>query len=125
MAIERAFRGVSVPKFFPAQGRSILIFLVVTLTWIPFRSVSADQAVTIMQGLANTSKIDSLDIPGLVAFAAILFTIRWQFNMKDSGIEEIFRKRGQLAQIGIIALTLISLFLCSGGNSNAFIYFQF
>ena len=125
LAIERVIRGVSSPNVIPAQLKSALIFLAVTLTWIPFRAASPDQAIAIFHGLSNISTIGSPNMPELVAIAAILFTIRWHFNMKDSCIEDAFLKRGLNARIGVIALSLIGLFLCSGGNSNAFIYFQF
>ncbi|MFZ2540830.1 MAG: MBOAT family O-acyltransferase [Gallionella sp.] len=125
LAIERTFRGVTAPSLIPAQVKNILLFLVVTLTWIPFRATTPDQAIAILRGLSNASAIGSLDIPGLVAIAAILLTVRWQFIMKDNCIEDAFLKHGQTARTGIIALSLIGLFLCSGGNSNAFIYFQF
>ena len=125
LAIERTFRGVTFPKLIPAQVMNVLLFLVVTLTWIPFRAATPDQTIAILHGLSNTSAPSSLDIPGLIAITAILFTVRWQFVMKNSCIEDAFQKHGQTAQTGIVALSLIGLFLCSGGDSNAFIYFQF
>lgn len=125
LAIERASRGISAPGLISAQGKSILVFLVVTLTWIPFRAATPDQAIAILRGLSNTSAIGSLGIPELVAVVAITLTIRWHFITKDSCIEDAFFKLGQATRIGTITLSLIGLFLCSGGNSNAFIYFQF
>lgn len=125
LATERAFR--KFPGSIPvsAQSKSTLIFLVVTLTWIPFRAATTDQAISILHNLSDTSTLGYMDMPELVAVVAILLTLRWHFVMKDSSIENMFLLRGQTARIGIIATSLISIFLCSGGNSNAFIYFQF
>jgi len=125
LAVERAFRKAGSPDFMPAQAKSALVFLVVTLTWIPFRAATPDQALAILRGLFNTSATTSTDLQALVALTAIMLTARWHFIMKDSSIEEAFMKRGQAAKISILTFSLIGLFLCSGGNSNAFIYFQF
>jgi D-alanyl-lipoteichoic acid acyltransferase DltB (MBOAT superfamily) len=125
LAIERMLRGINMPKLVSAQSRSALIFLVVSLTWIPFRAGTTERAIAILYGLSNTSEIGALGMPELVAVVAIMLTIRWHFIMKDSCIEDAFQRFGQPVQIGIISLSLIGLFLCSGGNSNAFIYFQF
>lgn len=125
LAIERMLRGVDVPKLIPIQVRTSLIFMVVTLTWIPFRAATPNLAITILHSLFNTSAIGSIDIPELVAVVAILLTIRWHFIMKDSCIEDAFIRLKQPVKIGIISFSLIGLFLCSGGDANAFIYFQF
>jgi hypothetical protein len=82
-------------------------------------------SIAILHGLANTVEIETLGVSELIAVVAIILTIRWHFIMKDGCIEDAFLRLRQPAQIGIIAVTLVGLFLCSGGNSNAFIYFQF
>jgi D-alanyl-lipoteichoic acid acyltransferase DltB (MBOAT superfamily) len=125
LATERAFR--KFPGSIPvsAQSKSTLIFLVVTLTWIPFRAATTDQAISILHNLSDTSTLGYMGMPELVAIVAILLTLRWHFVMKDRRIEDMLLLRGQAARIGIIATSLTSVFLCSGGNSNAFIYFQF
>lgn len=125
LALERMLRGVDIPKSTPSSSRGVLIFIAVTLIWIPFRSGSPDQAIAILQGLSNISNLGTLEIPGLVAAISILLTIRWHFIMKDSCIEAAFMKFRLPSQTGIIALSLMGLFLSSGGDSNAFIYFQF
>jgi D-alanyl-lipoteichoic acid acyltransferase DltB (MBOAT superfamily) len=125
LAVERAFRNIPASTLLSPQGKSALIFLVVTLTWIPFRAATPNQAIAILHDLLNTSEIGYIGIPELLALVAIIFTLRWHFVLKDSSIEDALLKRGQVARIGIIASSLMGLFLCSGGNSNAFIYFQF
>jgi D-alanyl-lipoteichoic acid acyltransferase DltB (MBOAT superfamily) len=125
LATERAVRGVSIPNFLSAQGKSVLIFLLVTLTWIPFRASTSDQAIAILRGLFNTTLVDLPYTPGLVAVAAILLTVRWHFLLKEHCIEDVFMKLGQASRVAVITLSLVGLFLCSGNDSNAFIYFQF
>ena len=125
LAIERAFRGIDVTRVGSAWVRSALIFLVITLTWIPFRASSPDHAIAILRGLGNTSLIGSPALQEIVAFIAITLTLYWHFIMKGSCIEVAFDKLGRVARVGVISLSLVGLFLCSGGDSNAFIYFQF
>lgn len=125
LAAERILRGVNLPRLLSAQGRSALIFIVVTLTWIPFRATTPDRAIAVLRGLSNTTEIGLLGMPELVAIVSILLTIRWHFIMKDNCIEDAFLKLKQFSRIGIVSLSMIGIFLCSGGNSNAFIYFQF
>lgn len=125
LAVERAMRGISAPKLFSAQGKSALIFLLVTLTWIPFRAGTPERAFFVLRGLVNGSEIDPLDGPKLIAMIATLLTVRWHFYMRERRIEEVFLKIGNVWRVGIGASALIGLFLCSGENSNAFIYFQF
>jgi alginate O-acetyltransferase complex protein AlgI len=125
LAIERKFIGTRFFDRIYSQQKAALVFLLVTLTWIPFRAATTDQAYSILHGLSNTSLIGSMDIPELVAFLAIAFTLRWHFIMRESSIEDTFMKLRQSTRIGIVTSSLAGLFLCSGGNSNAFIYFQF
>ncbi len=126
LALEKSMIGLSQLKVFPVQVRSVLIFLVVTLTWIPFRASNPNQAFQILRKLMHNSEIDTISMEGLVAFIAILLTLRWHFFMKDSRLEDVFLRVGKPAQIALGASSLIGLFLCSGGNNtNAFIYFQF
>lgn len=125
LAVERAFRKVPASTLLSPQGKSALIFLVVTLTWIPFRAATPNQSIAILHRLFNTSDMGYIGIPELLALLAIIFTLRWHFVLKDSSIEDALLKRGQVVRIGVIASSLMGLFLCSGGNSNAFIYFQF
>lgn len=125
LALERASRPLQISKFIPPQGKSALIFIIVTLTWIPFRAATPEQSITILHSLINASALAAITIPELVALIAILVTIQWQFFMKDKSLEGYFQERSKATQIIIISLSMIGLFLCSGGDSNAFIYFQF
>lgn len=105
---------------------TLFTFLVVTLTWIPFRAPSPTAAAQIVGGLlrfdvphtADTSKV-------ALALVCIFATGTWHFLMRDRSLENLFAGIGPVPQRMIIASCLIGLFLSSGGAQRAFIYFQF
>jgi D-alanyl-lipoteichoic acid acyltransferase DltB (MBOAT superfamily) len=126
LVAEKYIRDMPLSHFFPMWGRSPFVFLIVTLTWIPFRAATPIQTLSVLRGLANISEAVTIEWPALVALIAILLTLRWHFVMKNARIEDFLHKSGRVAQIGVTAISLVGLFLCSGSdNKNAFIYFQF
>ncbi len=104
-----------------------LVFVAVTLTWIAFRSPSAQVAGNVLSSLAGRAATpsDIIDLPMLLALAAMLATLRWQVFMRDSTLETAFARLGTYGQAALLSVCLIALYLCSGGDQHAFIYFQF
>jgi len=49
----------------------------------------------------------------------------WLIGGGDRSLEAEFAGWGIPAQTGVVAICLIGVFLCSGGDERAFIYFQF
>lgn len=125
LAIERMLRDTSLPRLLSDHGLSLLVFLIVSLTWIPFRSTSPGQATAILNSLASISDAVMADSQTIVAAVSIALTVRWHLYMKNSSLDDTFVKLGQPAQAVLLLTSLTGLFLCSGGNSHAFIYFQF
>lgn len=125
LALERMLKGLSLENKILAQGKSAVIFLIISLTWIFFRAESPETALDIIRGLLNTSKIAAIEFPELLAIISILVMMRWHFLMKNYSIDKVFLKLGVPIQIALLSFVFVALFLCSGGNSNAFIYFQF
>lgn len=132
LAIERTLkkRGFGTKGFSSSRFSDIVIalivFLVVTLTWIPFRSPTWEVLEQIVAGLflwESPAKIEPL--LALISLGAMLITIWWQFLLRDSSLEAEFKKYGTVTQAAVIGCCLIALFLCSGGDERAFIYFQF
>jgi len=102
------------------------VFLVVTLTWIPFRAHSAATALQLVQALFRSDAhllMDFVDVSPLYACAAVVFY--WHFLQRDGSLEERFSRLGTGLQTVIVSCCLIGIFLCSGGDESAFIYFQF
>lgn len=105
---------------------TLVTFLIVTLTWIPFRAPDLDTAASMVSGLLRTGASAAL-APGplytcLIAAAA---TVAWHFTLRDRSLESLFEKSGTVLRAAIVGSCLITLFLYSGGDERAFIYFQF
>lgn len=105
---------------------SLGTFLIVTLTWIPFRASDWSVFSQVLSGLFRWDSPMQLElIMVLVSLTAIVATVRWHFALRDRSLEAEFGRWGTLAQTGVVAICLIGVFLCSGGDERAFIYFQF
>lgn len=129
LALERGVRN-AFPAATPlATGWQALIgimtFLVVTVTWIPFRATSLEEARAAFIALADYSKPPILDLEHILAVAAILATVRWHVALRITGLEQAFMRIGGIRLALILATCLVGLFLFSGGETHAFIYFQF
>ena len=131
LAVERMFRpppGTRAPEYGSSRRifTAISIFLVVTLTWIPFRSPSVAVAENVLLGLFKYQMPPKL---GPIAIAMCIFatvaTTWWQLSLRDRSLEARFAELGTTLQTFALAGCLIGIFLCSGGDSRAFIYFQF
>ena len=128
LVLERRFRKFSsaATQAQPKLVTMLSIFVLVSLTWIPFRATDTGNALAILQGLL-TSNIDSKLDPfsALLALVAILATLIWQIRMRDSSLETLFSHNSPLQNIALLASALLLIFLFSGGERHAFIYFQF
>ena len=129
LAIERALRGPRARGSTPTSGGVALplaTFLVVTLTWIPFRAPDAATAGQMLAALFRFGAANTVaPTPMLLAYATMLATLAWQHRQRDRSLEQWFGGLGRAGQVGALAACLIALFLCSGGDERAFIYFQF
>ncbi len=131
---QRRRAAVSAVKAVNGSGVSLLYvvftFVVVTLTWIPFRASSlqmcADVFMALWQPGGGDSIGTSLDMVArwlcLGVVAAMLGT---HFLLRDSTLEQGFARLGTVLQVLVLASALIGIYLCSGGDDRAFIYFQF
>ena len=128
LSLERALkRPASQPEQSVTPLPAILIvFLLVTLTWIPFRAPDMATAQAILQGLARfagASKLDPfISLPATVAMAG---TLIWQIRMRHSSLETLFARNKPIQNVGLLSGALLLIFLFSGGERHAFIYFQF
>ena len=132
LAIERTLqkRGFGTKGFssnrFCDFSIALVVFLVVTLTWIPFRAPTWEVLEQVIVGLFRWElQVKIEPMLALISLGAMLITIWWQFLLRDSSLETEFRKYGTVTQTAVVGCCLIALFLCSGGDERAFIYFQF
>jgi alginate O-acetyltransferase complex protein AlgI len=114
-------RKVISPTFIP----ELITFLLVTLAWIPFRATSTTQALTVSHNLTNRSADLILENQHIVAVLVIMMMLVVQFKFRHFSFDETFSKLPTFLQSFLILFFLLSLFLFSGGDQRAFIYFQF
>lgn len=101
-------------------------FLVVALTWIPFRAPDWPTLSRVVGGLFHWDSPMRLEsMASLISLVAIAATVRWHFALRDSSLEAEFGRWGTVAQTAAVVVCLVMIFLCSGGDERAFIYFQF
>lgn len=103
----------------------LLTFMVVALTWIPFRAPTPENALAVASGLFRSGISSMLDIPGLLAAAAMTITLLWHRMLYDRSLETVIADWGRYKQTIAVSACLIAMFLYSGGDQRAFIYFQF
>jgi len=103
----------------------LLTFLLVSVTWIPFRAPNYESAYSIFLGLGNGSIEPILMEQGLLAIVSIIATVRWHMLLRDKGFEATISHWRPATQVIAITGCLVSMFFYSGGDQRAFIYFQF
>ena len=103
----------------------LLTFLLVSLTWIPFRAPSYESAYSIFLSLGNGNIEPSLREQGLLAMLAIIGTVRWHILLRDHGFEATLSQWRPTTQVLAVTGCLVAMFFFSGGDQRAFIYFQF
>jgi alginate O-acetyltransferase complex protein AlgI len=110
----------------PAIGLTLVTFLLVTLAWLPFRAASPEMLLSVIEGLGRWRPVGSIGPFSLfMVFVGMLATLRWQFFMRDRSLEEVLGAARVGTQAALMGMCLVSIFLVSGGDERAFIYFQF
>ncbi|HEV2212122.1 MAG TPA: MBOAT family O-acyltransferase, partial [Gammaproteobacteria bacterium] len=129
LAIERWLRersGGAPTERRAAAGLTLCTFLLVTLTWIPFRARDTATAVQVFTALFRFLVAPTLGtVPLLWCYAAAASLLLWQLLNRDISLEQRFQRFGPAVQTLILGGALVGIFLCSGGDERAFIYFQF
>ena len=64
-------------------------------------------------------------MPKLLCYLSMAMTVCWHFALRDSSLEEYFGKLGGFSKFAMLAVCMVAIFLVSGGDERAFIYFQF
>jgi D-alanyl-lipoteichoic acid acyltransferase DltB (MBOAT superfamily) len=101
---------------------TLTTFLLVCLAWIPFRARSIPNAVDVLAapfrgGMGSTQEWLTL---GVVAAS-----VAWQWRMRDTTLEAVASRSPSFVRAAAAGLCMIGVFLASGGDDRAFIYFQF
>ena len=127
LALERAWR----VRFPPLPGGWTVVaiagtFLVVTLTWIPFRAGTIDTLLHLLQALRGREAAALLDpLVVTTALLAMAATLLWQAWHRNRPLGAWYASLAPGARIAVIATALFTCYLCAGDDQHAFIYFQF
>ena len=128
LSLERAWRAhtaVATPRAWRAYLTAAAVFLVLSLTWIPFRAHTLASAAGILHGLGNLGGTDFMDPVMALFYVACILIWLWHMVQRNTTLEERFIRLGMPLQAVVLSTCLIGIFLCSGGDQRAFIYFQF
>ncbi len=128
LAVERFCREHSAAYEKVAQSVwfSFATFIVVTVVWIPFRAHDPQTAWAVLTGLHRFESSSHLDAwTAALCLMAIALTLLWHFSLRDRSFESYVAQLNAVARGALISICLIAIFLCSGGDERAFIYFQF
>lgn len=110
----------------------VMTFLVVSITWIFFRADSLDNAMALLGKLLFL--IPSPDNPMLqdypadnvpTAFLLLIALLSWHWLTRESSLEAIFQRLPLAVRCAALSYALLALIFTTGGDSRAFIYFQF
>jgi len=126
LVLERWLRKVPAAPSEPALAATLATFLAVSLIWIPFRAPDAGVAAAVLSALTASGRESSLGTPALLAaFGGMALTVAWHFRLRDASLEAWCGRASPAWQAAVLAAGLAGVFLFSGGDERAFIYFQF
>lgn len=101
---------------------TVVTFLCVCLAWIPFR---APDAATCVELLSSVLRPGAASAEGWMALVIVMVSVVWQWRVRDVTWEQIASTWSDGARAAIAGCCMIGVFLASGGDDRAFIYFQF
>ncbi|HYD40218.1 MAG TPA: MBOAT family O-acyltransferase [Anaeromyxobacter sp.] len=136
LAIHKLVSSVRPPAPDPPRllqlAKGAAVFLLVSLTWIPFREPDGGRALHFLSrllawdgpllDLANPGKVLQ---PGLALALGALATVAIDVPIRRSGDHEVFLRWPTLARASLYAVMAAGLTLFGGSHDVAFIYFQF
>jgi len=106
----------------PAPVLTVVTFLLVCLAWVPFRAPDPATCLAVITALFRPGMPSSSE---WLALGVIALAVAWQWRMRDSSLEEAASRWSEGTRGLVAAACLIGVFMTSGGDSRAFIYFQF
>lgn len=118
--LRRRWRGGSSTAL-DAAG-TVVTFVLVCVAWVAFRAPSLESAGAF---LATFGRWRDGFATEWFALVAALSMFAWQWRVRDSSLDALLAGRGQVARTAVATACLVGIFLASGGDERAFIYFQF
>jgi D-alanyl-lipoteichoic acid acyltransferase DltB (MBOAT superfamily) len=102
---------------------TVVTFLGVCLAWIPFRAPDARTGVAVLAAVGNTWS--GTTSAAWTALAVMTISVAWQWRMRDTTWEARAAQSSEGVRAAAVAISMVAIFLTSGGDDRAFIYFQF
>jgi alginate O-acetyltransferase complex protein AlgI len=104
----------------------LFTYVVVSITWVFFRSIDLGQAGLILSKLVTPTSlfIWNEDSYKIALFVSVLVFV-WQLYIRNHSIEQFFSKISVTSRCLILFSQLLIIFLFAAGDDRAFIYFQF
>jgi alginate O-acetyltransferase complex protein AlgI len=109
----------------------ILTYIVVSLTWVFFRSQNMHDAMTIFSNIYNATPAkqswqDGLTVSEInISLLIALLLLFWHIYIRESSIESFYSKIHPIFRSVLLLSQIAIIFLFSSGDDRAFIYFQF
>jgi D-alanyl-lipoteichoic acid acyltransferase DltB (MBOAT superfamily) len=111
---------------FARSSAMLATFLLVSLTWIPFRAADWGAMLAVLRALFDPSTPVALEpIAMILAMATMTGMLFMQARLRDSSFFERYADLSPTLQATLLSVALLAIYLCSGGQARAFIYFQF
>ena len=109
-----------------AIATMLFTFLVVSLTWIPFRARTPADAGAVLGGLFRSAGASAVATPVmLLAISVMILTVCVSISLRTVVLRDLVDRLGHTVRTVALLACLVALFLASGGDQSAFIYFQF
>src|SRR6185369_9550249 len=112
-------------RCFSNAGLAVVTFIIVTLTWIPFRTSDANKALAVLAALFRPGLPDLLPGTLLASLACSLGLVLLHIRGRQGTFRDWFFNIPRSAQTALTGFCLVGIFLVSGGEPRGFIYFQF
>lgn len=125
LVIERLLK--KSPIKLPILLRILIVFVLVSLLWIPFRSENTATSLYVVLQLFNTSLpiMHDLTFYQYAAIISLIIILLYQYFSRNHSLDATVKKIPHSIQAGLVVIILTAIALFSTGDSRAFIYFQF
>jgi len=115
----------TIGRYFSSAGLAVATFIVITLTWIPFRAADANNALAVLAALFRPGFPDLLPGTLMASLACSLGLLYLHIRGRQGTFQDWFFTIPRSVQTMLMAFCVIGIFLVSGGEPRGFIYFQF
>lgn len=108
-------------------GLGLSTFVIVSITWVFFRSPTFEAAGTLLHAMLVQSGDGSVAIGerALLVLISLVGLLGWHCYNRNSTLEARFAKWPTALRAAVIAAATLGVIFSSGGEQHAFIYFQF